>query len=1157
MITSSDVRKSIRQSANSRIYSRGLQYYKYGNVKKWSAVQDKHGHVIVIGGEVRGSDLYDVSMAFNVDELEIDDISCTCPYGGICKHVVALGLTYANSLEGTEEINSTSVHQSEINQRTVDGHEIDETLLRKTLSGLGFSENVIPSDLLKQLLTYKNDGINTRLFPAQVEVNRVTEKKINLFDQKEYYFTLSRYRDYCPTLHKVDSSNTPSVKRLLQKNNLTQTQRDLFLYLIENNFNNYRDITVEPSKLLPLLAESGIPVREETYSYYGSNSDLGKLITIDTKPKPLRAWIEYEPVPLCGDPTKVRHDFYFRMPVDYWKKHDSSRNIFRRHGEYVICEANGVMVLHKLTPLISQLIARLSPNYDYENSKPGRDPWIENYQTRLDGKEVLQIDMLVHDVRRLMSLEQHCPNFKPVKSDRFQKSFVVDFDNNKQELRVIPIIDYGVHYQNISESVFLTRSHSGNYLAYREPFEQPGSHIITVKNETIGYAIIQKKKEIEYYRELADNALELGFTKTLRCLRRGHKQVNEYLSSSWNKLFLYALQNNYSIIFTKDKLATEKSSFRADFTADANADKDWLYFDLECYCGDEKVTLERLLEYLKSGQPFWKKADGTLVEISNKHELERLARLLQSFHAREDGGFEGKLHHASELEYVMTSSKHYNSERAKSFQKFMAEMTKGKPVKKVNLPEKFKEILRPYQKSGIEWMYFLRSYRFAGILADDMGLGKTLQTLVVLDKEKIKDKPSIVICPKTLTYNWQLEAKKFTPELKTLVYSGMMNERTTMAKNLNKYDLIIVSYGTFKKDQDLFVSEKMHFNYAILDEAQFIKNHATKNAQIAKKLNADYRLALTGTPMENSVSELWSIYDFLMPDFLGNYEHFSKHFHKPIMDKGDSHAMTHLRRKIESFMLRRVKSEVLKELPAKIEQTSQCQLSAPQNVLYQQILASVRAEVFSTVEKKGFKSSQIHILAGLTKLRQVCNHPALLIEDKKGWRKYESAKLDMCMELVEEVVEGKRKVLIFSQFTKMLDIVSSALTDHKVEHLYLSGKTNNRQGMVDKFNNDPLIQVFLISLKAGGTGLNLTAADTVIIFDPWWNPSVENQAVDRAHRIGQTKAINVYRLVTSGTIEEKIQALKMKKQQLFNSLINESGDLFNKLTWDDIRELFV
>jgi len=325
--------------------------------------------------------------------------------------------------------------------------------------------------------------------------------------------------------------------------------------------------------------------------------------------------------------------------------------------------------------------------------------------------------------------------------------------------------------------------------------------------------------------------------------------------------------------------------------------------------------------------------------------------------------------------------------------------------------------------------------------------------------------------------------------------------------------------------------------------------------KIVKKINADFRLALTGTPLENTVLDIWSIFDFLMPGFLGSYKLFEKRFLNPIMKKGDNVALRDLHKKTECFMLRRTKGTVLKELPAKIEQLSYCTLGRDQNILYQEILNNVKSEIFSVVDEKGFAKSRIHILAGLMKLRQVCNHPALLLKGK-DCRKYESAKLDLFLELISEIVSGNRKVLVFSQFTSMLDILAEELKIRKIKYLYLSGKTKNRQQMVDDFNGNPEQQVFLISLKAGGVGLNLTSADNVIIFDPWWNPSVENQAVDRAHRIGQKKSVNVYRLITKGTIEERIVELQNKKRYLFDNLVGESDGLFKTLTWDDIKSLF-
>ncbi|NTV55220.1 MAG: DEAD/DEAH box helicase [Candidatus Moranbacteria bacterium] len=345
------------------------------------------------------------------------------------------------------------------------------------------------------------------------------------------------------------------------------------------------------------------------------------------------------------------------------------------------------------------------------------------------------------------------------------------------------------------------------------------------------------------------------------------------------------------------------------------------------------------------------------------------------------------------------------------------------------------------------------------------------------------------------------------------------------------------------------------FNYCLIDEAQYIKNHRTQNAKSVKGIHADYRLALTGTPLENSVSEIWSLFDFVMPGFLGSHHAFGERFERPIMKSGDRDALETLRKKTSCFMLRRTKENVLKELPAKIQQVSHCQLGDDQNILYQEILKNVKKDISDAVESRGFAQSQIHILAGLTKLRQVCNHPVLLLKDKEH-EKYSSAKLDLFLELVDEIVSSGRKVLVFSQFTKMLDILEKELDKKDIRHLYLSGKTKHRKERVSEFNGNAGIPVFLISLKAGGTGLNLVSADNVIIFDPWWNPSVENQAIDRAHRIGQKKTVNVYRLIVKGTIEEKIMQLQTKKKSLFDTMVGESDDLFKKLTWSDVKELF-
>ena len=1153
MLTAKVVTKAIRHEAEAHIYARGVDYFRRGYVKNVVVGEAETPSALYVTSDVHGSDIYEVELGYDVVEEAFTEMECTCPYDdGVCKHVIATALALADQVER----NKVSVSLPTSVPTTQDASEkgAQEEKVRAALRDLGLSAEDVPSNLIEQLLQYKKPptpSLQSRpnwvlVEPIQKPAAPIAPKH-TAFNPKEYRIALKSYNGYAPTFASKNSWGKASIAKVLARTDLTPAQRELLTYIKDGRFENVQSPPPDVGILFPLLAASGIPVNDNVYSYND------RRLAIDINPKPLQAEIVHAPLPMYADETRVRHDFFLRMPEEYWKRRDAWHDSpFFVQSAHLVHDTDRTLALHNLTPLLAGVLARVVSTHVYDHS----DKVIRRYQTQLTGDEVARFDELVADASQLFSLTTPPPHLTLQKEDAEpHPAFVVDFDNSAQTLRIIPVVDYGMYRQDISESVYVAHRAGGDALGRRAPFEHQGTHIVTVSGESIRCAKVDQVKEGALYTELVEQSDVVGFTRTLKCLRRGARPVAEYIRDHWPKLSTYARKKGYPIIFTRDALATEQATFRADFKADVNADNDWLYFDVACYCGDERVTLEKLLAYVHSGEAFWRKDDGMLVEIANKHELERLARLLQGFHAAENGGYEGRLYNASELEYVMTSSPHYSMAQAKSFKDFLARMQEGKPLQKVKLPTHLSKKLRPYQKAGIEWMYFLRSHRFAGILAYDMGLGKTLQTLSVLHLEKVAGKPSIVICPKTLLYNWKQEAEKFFPDLKVLVYDGTPTERKALRKKIKHYDVIVMSYNTLKQDEDIFTKSSMKFNYAVLDEAQCIKNHATKNAQIVKKLNAEYRLALTGTPLENNVSEVWSMYDFLMPGFLGSYEHFAKRFHKPIMDEGDKHTLEHLRRKVSGFMLRRTKSEVAKDLPQKIEQMSQCHLSAAQNILYQQILTQVRGDVFGAVKAKGFKSAQIHILAGLTKLRQACNHPALLVKES-NFRTYESAKLDMCMELVDEIATSRRKVLIFSQFTQMLDIVAAALKDRGVPYAYLSGKTKNRQTLVNTFNTDPTVPVFLISLKAGGTGLNLTSADTVIIFDPWWNPSVENQAIDRAHRIGQNKTVNVYRLLTTGTIEEKIQALKKKKQNLFDALVGESGDQFKKLTWDDVRELF-
>ncbi len=471
----------------------------------------------------------------------------------------------------------------------------------------------------------------------------------------------------------------------------------------------------------------------------------------------------------------------------------------------------------------------------------------------------------------------------------------------------------------------------------------------------------------------------------------------------------------------------------------------------------------------------------------------------------------------------------------------------------VSPPANLNATLRPYQLEGLNWLQFLREYDLAGVLADDMGLGKTIQALAHLLTEKQAgrlDRPALVVAPTSLMGNWRDETRRFTPDLRLLVLHG--SGRHEHLENLSDYDLIVTSYPLLARDQDLLKRQLYHV--IILDEAQTIKNPATLYAQAARKLTSRHRLALTGTPMENHLGELWAIFDFLMPGFLGNQVQFRKLFRDPIEKGGDQKRRRVLAQRIAPLILRRRKSEVALELPPKNEMVQTIEISGAQRDLYESIRVSMESHVRQQIASLGLARSHIFILDALLKLRQVCCDPRLL-KIPSAQKVQESGKLEWLVQALPSMVEEGRKIIIFSQFTSMLDIIEEKIVELAIGFVRLTGDTRDRDTPVKTFQRGD-VPVFLISLKAGGTGLNLTAADTVIHYDPWWNPAVENQATDRAHRIGQDKTVFVYKLITQGTVEEKIQALQQRKAQLLAGLLDESGKGPLKLGEDDLRTLF-
>lgn len=467
--------------------------------------------------------------------------------------------------------------------------------------------------------------------------------------------------------------------------------------------------------------------------------------------------------------------------------------------------------------------------------------------------------------------------------------------------------------------------------------------------------------------------------------------------------------------------------------------------------------------------------------------------------------------------------------------------------------------LRPYQKEGVYWLAFLENSGLNGLLADEMGLGKTLQTLTWLSLPRsdaqAAGKPALVVCPTSLVENWSREAETFVPNLRRLVINGP--EREALFEKIPESDLVITSYALLRRDLDAY--RPFLFSVAVLDEAQHIKNRSTQNALAAKQLHAVNRLVLTGTPVENSVADLWSIMDFLMPDYLGDYEAFRSDYEQPIAagEREGELAQAKLRRKIHPFLLRRLKKDVAKDLPDKITKVSFCTLTLDQQRVYNDLLADSRRKVGDLVSAKGFDRARFEILAILMRLRQACCHLDLLKEHHRpGAYEAPSAKLDAFLELLDEAVDGGHRILVFSQFVSMLKLLREELERRSHSYCYLDGSTQDRLQQCQRFNLNPDIPIFLISLKAGGTGLNLTGADMVVHFDPWWNPAVEDQATDRAHRIGQKRTVYSIKMIAEHTVEEKVLEMQRRKQAIINATVGVTDEaVMKKLSFDDIRDL--
>lgn len=709
------------------------------------------------------------------------------------------------------------------------------------------------------------------------------------------------------------------------------------------------------------------------------------------------------------------------------------------------------------------------------------------------------------------------------------------------------IVTLGIDYDQS-----LKASLEFEYDGVRVPFSKtadknPYVMVKSKENDMVYWVKRNIKHEIESYQMLLACKFVPMQTNNLAMEKENAIDFYNYYMNKAGDGWVFEEKDDISFF----KLLEEpfKMCAKIDFSKDS---KDSFEIQLYGRVGEDIIDFDEIYETIQNNEKYSRVRSLGFVEYPAE-DIYAMMKSFNSFDAyrNDENKFLVKTYRAGLVQELQNRG--FELVLSDEFKKFWSQITSFSTEEDLTIPKGLNAELREYQIKGFSWLWFMYKYGLNGILADDMGLGKTLQALSLIQKAKEEDgaMPVLVVCPTSVVFNWESEIQKFTPNLTCLKLAGV--DRKSMFSEIQNYDIVITSYALIRRDIEELKKEK--FRYVVLDESQNIKNAMSQTAQAVKQLDAEHKLALSGTPIENRLEELWSVFDFLMPGFLFNVAEFNFRYVNPIMERGDKTVEKRLKMQIYPFILRRMKRDVAKDLPDKVENIAYCEMTPEQKDFYLDVLDSTKEELFKSIEQNGLEKSRMSIFSALLRLRQICCHPRLYDKDMvKG--DIQSGKFEYLKGMLEQIISEGHRVLLFSQFVDMLDIIKGWLERTGIKYEYLTGKTKDRQGAVERFNSSNDIPIFLISLKAGGTGLNLTGADYVIHYDPWWNPAVEDQATDRAYRIGQTKKVFVYRIITKNTVEEKIQKLKSIKRNLVDSVISVDRNITKSLTIDDIKEIF-
>ena len=1079
------------------------QKYRDENRIYFKKVEYENPMNFEVTAEVEGTDTYNTYI--QVKNGEIENITCTCPdyynYYGVCKHTLATVLALADyNVEKIEKHENKATVQKE--KKYTNFSQIVKTIYNHELNEI---DKDLEDNELKNTGTIKIEPkIIYDKFTKEMKVEfKIGNKRMYKIKNLAEFYTLMmlkenyKYGDKLEFVHRKEMFDQES-QGLLE---FVLKYAEIIKYANSNANSNYRYYGKALNENNIILGNTGLD------ELFDIQKNKKVLIEKDYEVKAID-FLEEDP-PLDFSLEQISDDEYKIIAnFDIYKI-----NILRgKNYKYVLTDKNLYRCSKEFTNTNLEMLTLFRENYVSE--------------VMLGKKEIGDLfSIVLPKVKNAIKIEEKLK--KEVEEyipEKLRVKVFLDFDKNNYVVADVKLC-YGENEFN--------------------PLNQKEE-----KNFKFPRNIVEETKAMNIFRKT-------GFMfepQNLRFILPDDEKIYNFLSEDINlymKKFEVLVTENFK---TKEIVAPKVGSLGV------RVENNLLEIDLS-KLNIKPEELQEMLAKYKLKKKFYRLKNGAFLQLQDSEEVEFLDKLITGtdidYKELENGTVRLPVNRTLYLNQLLKKMKNTEITKDKQYREIVNNLNKDL-LEEENIPQQFENILRPYQKTGFQWLKTLDNYRFGGILADDMGLGKTIQVISMLvsykENQEENKKTSLVVSPSSLALNWKNEIEKFAPELNIKVISGNANQRKEIINEIERYDVIVTSYDLLKRDIEIYKEKNYTFRFIIADEAQYLKNNNAKNAKAIKQIKADSRFALTGTPIENSLAELWSIFDFVMPGYLFSYKKFKSTYETAIVKDNDEDAIKKLKMLIEPFVLRRTKKEVLTELPEKTITVLKNEMGEEQRKIYLSYLVRTKQELQDEINSNGYERSQIKILAALTRLRQICCHPSLFIDNYKE----PCSKLEQCMEILEDGITAGHKILLFSSYTSMFEIIEKELKNRNIKYFKLTGatKVDERVDLVDEFNQNDEIKVFLISLKAGGTGLNLIGADMVIHYDPWWNISAENQATDRAYRIGQKNNVQVYKLITKDSIEEKIYDLQQRKATLTDNMLDTKTTFISKLSKEDIMNLF-